>query len=327
LSKIEIFGSIKDIFAFYQGMKYLPSKLHHYVVLKAGNGGKGLISFTKNTRSGIKRPDGGDGGDGGDIIIRKSPNIHRLQNIPSIILGSNGFQGKKNGKKGARGDDKTVSIPLNVITDPDIFKEKPIFVVRGGKGLHGNHSMAFSSQQRGVEIGENLNLYLSFKEFDFALIGPPNSGKTTLINKLCGTKYETSFFPGNSSSINVGSLNSKNSVCGYFYNVTVVDIPGIVDLADFIAYHKILSMSRNIIILSEDANLLEHLNLMSKLEIFDKNLMPKVNSFVLSKADKIIIPAESSYLSKPVIYLSSLGGAGIQNLREIMISSIKKESL
>ena len=174
-------------------------------------------------------------------------------------------------------------------------------------------------------MGENLNLLIKLKEVDYAFIGPPNSGKTTLINKLCGTNFDVSFIPGNTASVNIACLNKNNfKICEKedFCDITILDIPGLLDIRDFLTYHKVLCMSKNIIILSDDTSLMEHQRFLSELKIFDRNLMAKVSSIVLTKNDEGSTAKESNQIcSIPLLKISSVSGIGIQDLIGKMIFS------
>lgn len=57
-----------------------------------------------------------------------------------------------------------------------------------------------------------------------ALLGNPNTGKTTLFNVLCGARAKTSNFPGTTTSIRLGHCELGGR------RVEVVDLPGIYDL-------------------------------------------------------------------------------------------------
>ena len=59
-----------------------------------------------------------------------------------------------------------------------------------------------------------------------ALIGNPNTGKTTLFNRLCGTRAKTSNFPGTTTGLRVG-----RAVLGDDTPVEVIDLPGLYELA------------------------------------------------------------------------------------------------
>lgn len=59
-----------------------------------------------------------------------------------------------------------------------------------------------------------------------ALIGNPNTGKTTLFNRLCGVRAKTSNFPGTTTSMRVGS-HLRADGRGW----EVVDLPGVYGLA------------------------------------------------------------------------------------------------
>src|SRR5262245_16411169 len=58
-----------------------------------------------------------------------------------------------------------------------------------------------------------------------ALIGMPNSGKTTLFNTLTGSNFNTSNYPGATVEYSVGRLAEK-----YNFNSYILDSPGIVSL-------------------------------------------------------------------------------------------------
>ena len=54
------------------------------------------------------------------------------------------------------------------------------------------------------------------------LIGNPNTGKTTLFNRLCGTRAKTSNFPGTTTTARVGRATVGDQV-----PVELVDLPGL----------------------------------------------------------------------------------------------------
>ncbi len=57
-----------------------------------------------------------------------------------------------------------------------------------------------------------------------ALLGNPNTGKTTLFNRLCGLRHKTSNFPGTTQEARVGFLKIGD------HPVEIVDLPGIYSL-------------------------------------------------------------------------------------------------
>jgi ferrous iron transport protein B len=57
-----------------------------------------------------------------------------------------------------------------------------------------------------------------------ALLGNPNTGKTTIFNRLCGARAKTSNFPGTTTSTRTGRYVSDGTA------IEVIDLPGIYDL-------------------------------------------------------------------------------------------------
>src|SRR5574338_1332585 len=58
-----------------------------------------------------------------------------------------------------------------------------------------------------------------------SLVGPPNSGKTTLFNYLSGKNYKTVNYPGATVEYSVSRLLEK-----FGYSANVVDTPGVISL-------------------------------------------------------------------------------------------------
>lgn len=58
-----------------------------------------------------------------------------------------------------------------------------------------------------------------------ALMGNPNTGKTTLFNRLCGLRHKTSNFPGTTQEARVGSVRAEGSA-----PIHLIDLPGVYSL-------------------------------------------------------------------------------------------------
>lgn len=64
------------------------------------------------------------------------------------------------------------------------------------------------------------------KSKTIVLVGPPNTGKTTLFNTLTNSKHKTVNYPGSTVECGIGKLSSKFSN----QDITIVDTPGISSL-------------------------------------------------------------------------------------------------
>lgn len=65
--------------------------------------------------------------------------------------------------------------------------------------------------------------------FRVALLGNPNTGKTTLFNRLCGLRHKTSNFPGTTQEARVGVARRADGA-GDGRQVEFIDLPGIYSL-------------------------------------------------------------------------------------------------
>ncbi len=62
----------------------------------------------------------------------------------------------------------------------------------------------------------------------FALLGNPNTGKTTLFNRLTGLRHKTANFPGTTLEARVGRFEFHSSDASH--HATIIDLPGIYSL-------------------------------------------------------------------------------------------------
>ncbi len=87
------------------------------IVVKAGNGGNGSLSFRRAKFMPKGGPDGGDGGNGGSVYVVGDKDMNTLQ----LFMGKQKFEatsggdGADNKKHGANGKDLEIKIPLGCI--------------------------------------------------------------------------------------------------------------------------------------------------------------------------------------------------------------------
>lgn len=102
------------------------------------------------------------------------------------------------------------------------------------------------------------------------LVGPPNSGKTTLFNHLSGKNYKTVNYPGSTIEYNTSAFQGK-----YNFNATLLDSPGIVSLVpnspdevitvDSLYEHPKYGRPQLVIVTADASQLSRHLLLVKQL--------------------------------------------------------------
>ena len=75
------------------------------VIVQAGRGGDGCVSFRREKFVPKGGPDGGDGGDGGDVVLLADPDMRDLSafRFRRHLRGQRGVHGEGGGKTGGRG--------------------------------------------------------------------------------------------------------------------------------------------------------------------------------------------------------------------------------
>ena len=209
------------------------------VNLRGGDGGAGAMSFRREAHVPKGGPDGGDGGSGGDVIIRADRNVASLlafRDHPHRRA-ENGRHGTGGKRHGARGKDLEVVVPEGTVVKTregevlaDLVTHGARYVAaRGGRGGRGN-ARFLSNARRAPgfaeqgEYGEEHWLRLEVKLLaDAALVGFPNSGKSTLISSVSAAKPKIANDPFTTLEPHLGIVRFQD------HEFALADIPGLVE--------------------------------------------------------------------------------------------------
>ncbi len=310
---------------------------HAQIVVQAGKGGNGCISFRREKYIPFGGPDGGDGGKGGNIIIWANEGLITLLDIQKkrYYKASKGVHGKGSNCYGKDGEDCIIEVPVGTqVFDGDtnellcdlIQHNQNVIVAYGGIGGKGNSHFATSTNQaprfaqEGKE-GEKRLLNLELKLIaQVGLIGFPNVGKSTLLSKISNAKPKIADYPFTTLYPNLGmtKLNEWTSI-------TVADIPGLVKDA-----HKGFGLGDRFLRHIERTNLLIHIldisqdpifqynTLNEELKSYSENLTKKRQIVVINKID---IPGSDEKFKEIKQYFASLG------IKPVPISALMKQGI
>ncbi len=208
------------------------------VMIVAGKGGRGVVSFRHEKYVDKGGPDGGDGGKGGDVIFVADNNVNTLASFrfkPELRAGD-GEAGGKRRKHGADGVDKLVKVPVGtaVYRDGHLVAELTTSgqrraVAFGGAGGFGNAHFKSSTRQtpRVAEVGEQGDSFLAKLELklvaDIGLVGFPNAGKSTFLSVVSNARPEIANYAFTTLTPNLGVADIDGR------SLLIADIPGIIE--------------------------------------------------------------------------------------------------
>lgn len=104
------------------------------LIVIAGDGGNGRVSFLRERRLPKGGPDGGDGGNGGNVVIRGNRNLATFKHFTGNVLfeAQDGFPGAKRKMIGAKGEDLVLEVPIGtsigVVAENRIGKKRRTFI-------------------------------------------------------------------------------------------------------------------------------------------------------------------------------------------------------
>ena len=213
------------------------------IQIKAGDGGDGRVSFRREKFIAKGGPDGGEGGRGGDVYLRADNNMSTLLDFRAnpLYKATDGEEGGKKNMTGGDGDDLYINVPIGTLAyevkpEGDVLvadldeAHETFLIARGGKGGKGNIRFKSSVNQTPTQYipggkGEDKEVRLEVKMVaDVGLIGLPNAGKSTLLNRLAHTNVKVASYPFTTLSPNLGTLKYKEGK-----EIIFADIPGLIE--------------------------------------------------------------------------------------------------
>lgn len=208
------------------------------VLISAGKGGDGAVSFRHEIYVDKGGPDGGDGGKGGDVIFEADENLNTLSHFRhrQELKADNGAAGSKRQKHGRSGQDLIVKVPVGTIIYRD---DQPLvdlsqhgqrqIVAYGGDGGFGNAHFKSSTRQtpRVAELGEPGDSFEAKLELkllaDVGLVGFPNAGKSTFLSVVTNARPEIADYAFTTLTPNLGVADIDDS------SLLIADIPGLIE--------------------------------------------------------------------------------------------------
>lgn len=171
---------------------------------------------------------------------------------------------------------------------------------------------------------------MSASSVHIALVGNPNSGKTSLFNALTGLNQKVGNFPGVTVDKKVGRINLAEDIAA-----EMIDLPGTYSLYprradEWVAYKVMMGMdadvSADVILLVADASNLKR-NLLFASQILDLKYPVVValtmNDLAAKKGIKVDVEGLATELGVPVVAVNPRKGKGLAQLKKTLAQSIK----
>ncbi|HEX7368236.1 MAG TPA: GTPase ObgE [Candidatus Saccharimonadales bacterium] len=322
------------------------------VAAVAGDGGDGKLSFRHEKFIDKGGPDGGDGGKGGDVVLVASRNENTLAafRFQKELKAEDGQPGGTNRKHGHSGVDLLVAVPVGTVaTAADgtvvadlIHDEQRTVVARGGKGGYGNAHFVSSTRQAPNfrelgEQGEAATLTLELKMIaDVGLVGLPNAGKSTLLNKLSNARPEIADYPFTTLTPNLGVVDIDKST-----SVLFADIPGLIEGAaagkglghDFLRHIERTAVIVHMIDAYQEDVARTYLTIRGELKAYQADLARRPEIVLLNKIDGLDEEIVADLLARlkgvtargsKVYAVSARSGAGLRDMLYAVKTAVVK---
>jgi GTP-binding protein len=324
------------------------------IMIKGGSGGDGCVSFRREKHVPFGGPDGGDGGDGGNVVITSDPNLVDLTMLGrrKAFAAENGRRGGGSRRRGRKGQDLVISVPLGTaVLARDTSGHEALLVdlrtrgqrvlaARGGRGGLGNARFATAVNQA-PEIaskgksGEKRNIILEVKLItDICIVGPPNSGKSTLLSAISRAKPKIAGYPFTTRQPILGVI------AGDRRDFVVAEIPGLVEGAhsgkglgdDFLAH---VERTKLLIYLLDGSSpsVVDDLGILDRELLLYKDLSHKAKIVAVNKVDlpeaQASLPATRQSFTKlgvPIFYISAVSGQAVLELTRKAMEMVEQAS-
>ena len=315
------------------------------LAVKAGDGGRGCVSFRREKYVPRGGPNGGDGGNGGDVILRASAQYATLAHLYNRhhVNARRGEHGRGSNQTGASGAAVVVEVACGTLVRDadsgdvlaDLVEAGQSFVVaRGGKGGRGNQHFATPTRQapRFAEpggLGEERLVLLELKLLaDVGLVGLPNAGKSTLLSRISSARPKIADYPFTTLTPFLGVVIRDAGM----RSLVVADIPGLIEGAHtgaglghrFLRHIERCRVLLHLVDLSGDDDIGATIDIIrEELRLHDATLVERRMMLVGTKADAMGDPDRVGALSAAAAKLgvewtvvSAVTGEGVDEMVE-----------
>ena len=326
------------------------------IVVEAGKGGNGCMSFRREKFIPKGGPDGGDGGDGGSVYLIGDLALNTLVDFrfQRRYIAQAGQGGMGANCTGRAGDDLVVRVPVGTtVVDKnteeliaDISEEgQKVLVARGGFHGLGNTRYKSSTNRAPTKTskgsdGEVRTLQLQLKVLaDVGLLGMPNAGKSTLLRAVSAARPKVADYPFTTLVPGLGVVRIELE-----RSFVLADIPGVIEGASHGAglgfrFLKHLSRTRLLLHMIDAAPMDEEVDpvaqaraIVDELAGFSETLAKKERWLVLNKADmaddEILDALQQRFVDElgwdiPVYRIAAIDGTGCQKLCQDIMRSVE----
>lgn len=325
---------------------------------RSGKGGRGSMHLRHVKYNPNGGPDGGDGGNGGSIILRGNHNYWTLLHLKyqRHFFAEHGGNGGRDKCHGTNGKNIYIDVPCGtVVYDAEtgkfvcdvMYDGQEVVLLKGGRGGLGNFQFRSATNQapRYAQPGEPMQEMTIIMELkllaDVGLVGLPNAGKSTLLSAVSSARPKIANYPFTTLEPSLGIVSYRDH-----QSFVMADIPGIIEGASEgkgLGLRFLRHIERNSLLLfmvpgdTEDIKK-EYELLLNELRNFNPEMLDKHRVLAVTKCDLLddelcdMLSEElASALSSDgeevkVVFISSVTGKGIDELKDILWAELNSES-
>jgi GTPase len=303
------------------------------ITIEAGRGGQGRVAFNKTLMS--LGPTGGKGGKGGDVYFQGVSDLSALKRFrfKKEFKAENGKNGQGQFRDGSDGQDLILLVPKGTMIQ-DLEKGKvfevtevnqKVLVAQGGQGGQGNFYFRSSTNTSPKEFeygqpGESLEVRLELKLIaDIGLIGLPNVGKTSLLNRLTNSQGKVADY----------SFTTLEPNLGDYYGLILADIPGLIQGAATgkglgIKFLKHIERTKTLFhLIAADSKdpVKDYQTVRNELKEYNEKLLDKKEIILVSKKDLVSlkeIELIRKKIKKEVLFFSIHDAESIKEIEKLL---------
>ncbi len=321
------------------------------IYCRSGKGGRGSMHLRHVKYNPNGGPDGGDGGDGGSVYLRGNHNFWTLLHLKyeRHVRAEHGGNGGRDKCHGTNGKDVYIDVPCGTVVYNaetgkyvcDVtYDGQEVLLLKGGRGGLGNFQFRSATNQapRYAQPGEpmqEMTIILELKLLaDVGLVGLPNAGKSTLLSALSSARPKIANYPFTTLEPSLGIVSYRDR-----QSFVMADIPGIIEGASEgkgLGLRFLRHIERNSLLLfmvdseSDDIRR-DYEMLVNELRNFNPEMMDKHRVLAVTKCDLlddelIAMLRETTPDDIPVVFISSVTGKGISELKDVLWRELNSES-